>query len=93
VCQLNAKLADLELGVSEGHRKRSSEASARKAKRKKESSSSAGGGRFAALTSMMQFSLSNSVDSDLEDGLADADKFGGLAANEFLANWAAPEVS
>jgi serine/threonine protein kinase len=89
--QFNAKLADLELGVTESGGRGSSKDRAafehhhthtatNKQKRRNWSSF------------IMNVSSSGDTNDDLESGVSVNPAAGVLAADEFLANWAAPEV-
>lgn len=84
--QLNAKISDLELGITDDNSKamkrRKALVTSKGRKRSVETSSN------SSLTSSRQHSSSQSA-PDLEAAAATEDV---IAADEFLANWAAPEV-
>ena len=88
--QFNAKLADLELGVTEQLRRGSDREKVIFEKKRKAASAFRFGGRYSK--SVFGISVSSSVESDIDGGPGHAATAGVLAADEFLANWAAPEV-
>ena len=88
--QFNAKLADLELGVTEQMQRGSSREKMIFEKKRKAASAFRSSGRYSK--SVFGISVSSSLESDV-DGGAGAATAGVLAADEFLANWAAPEVA
>jgi hypothetical protein len=106
--QFNAKLADLELGVTETARGNSKDRAAYEKQRAHTQTSNMnnnGSGnlhsqnKLSAQTSrnnwgsfIMNVSSSADGESDLDSSASINPAAGVLAADEFLANWAAPEV-
>jgi hypothetical protein len=105
--QLNAKLADLELGISSPIEKNSKPSKKNSAKNSKNSTKSRNGKRpiSAALSGALSGSSKGGKGADkLEDGLmgyasdsddedtCDESDDDGLFKRGFLANWLAPEV-